>query len=387
MIRLGFDARWYNDSGVGNYVAGLLRGLARNVSDLEIVAYENSKNRVPGLRDLPIRRVPVCSSKYSLSGQFEMARRTRIDKLDVFHSPFYIIPFTASCPVIVTLHDVIPFLFPIYSRSKRWMVKAGYRAAAHRATQVIADSHATARDIGKVLHIPARRMSVVHLAVSRTCFHPNEDDEELGDIHRKYGVSRRYVMVANPRNWHTKNLGTALDALLLAQQETGKKFQTVIYGPGAGVDAGADGHRYRTLDVVKTGFLPAEDLGRMFRHAAAFIFPSLYEGFGLPLLEATSCGCPVVTSDGGALQEVAGEGAQVFNPRDAHGMATAVARLLCDEQERNHWRTRALARASEFSWEKTAEETAVVYRQVCNLSLRGRELGLNYRNDPESTRY
>jgi glycosyltransferase involved in cell wall biosynthesis len=384
-LRIGFDARWYNDSGVGNYVAGLLRAMAGSPRGFDLFVYEHPDNRVPDLDDLPLHRIMVQSSRYSLRGQLDMARRTRIDKLDAFQSPFYIIPLAASCPVIVTLHDVIPFLFPIYSVSKRWMVKTGYRTAAHRATQVIAVSHTTARDIGKVLRVPARRVSVVHNAVPRAWFHPNENDEEVGAIRKQYGVSRPYVMVANPRNWHTKNLGTALDALQLAQQETGKKFQTVIYGPGAGVDASSN--RYRALDVVKTGFLPAEDLGKMFRHAAAFIFPSLYEGFGLPLLEAISCGCPVVTSNGGALAEVAGEGAQVFNPSDAHGMATAVARLLCDEQERDRWRTRALARASEFSWEKTAEETAAVYRQVCSLSVRGRELELNYRNDPESTRY
>jgi glycosyltransferase involved in cell wall biosynthesis len=108
----------------------------------------------------------------------------------------------------------------------------------------------------------------------------------------------------------------------------------------------------------------------LFRHARAFIMPSLYEGFGLPVLEAMSCGCPVITSTGGSLPEVAGEGAQIFAPNDVSGMGTAVAKLLTSEQNLEQWRAAALARAAQFSWDRTARETINVYRKVAAASSR-----------------
>jgi alpha-1,3-rhamnosyl/mannosyltransferase len=361
--------------------------MAEGARDVEVVVYENPETRVPDLEDAPVHRISVRSSRYSLSAQFELARRCRDDKLDIFHSPFYIIPFAASCPVVVTLHDVIPFLFPIYSRPKQSIVRMGYRMAAYRATHFIAVSHASARDIRKVLHIPEERISIVHLAASRGNFHPDTEKKESDHLQKKYGVVPPFVVVASPRNWHTKNLRTAFDALALAQGQLGKRFQTVVYGPGTGTDALADCARCQDLDLVHTGFLRAKDLGIVFRHAGVFILSSLYEGFGLPILEAMSCGCPVVTSNGGSLAEVAGDGAQVFDPMDTRGMAEAVGRLLSDANEAKRWRSRGLARASEFSWRKAAEQTIAVYRKVCHSTISDRQPDLDYRRDPESTHY
>lgn len=361
--------------------------MAEGARDLELVVYESSENRVPDLENLPVHRILLRSSKYSLRAQFELARRCRDDELDVFHSPFFVVPFAAPCPVVVTLHDLIPFLFPIYSRPKQWVVKMGYRIAAYRAAHVIADSNATARDVQKILCVPAGRVSTVHLAVPRECFHPNPDNEGFGDIQTKYGIVPPYVVVASPRNWRTKNLPTAFEALASAQKRSGKAFQTVIFGPGNGSVAPANFCRSQGLDLIQAGFISARELGILFRHAAAFIFPSLYEGFGLPLLEAMSCGCPVVTSNGGSLAEIAGGGAQVFDPLDVRGMAVALARLLGDTYERDRWRGRALARASDFSWQKAAEKTAAVYRQVCHSSAYPREATPGIRHDAESPRY
>src|ERR1700694_1374930 len=111
IVRVGFDARWYNDSGVGTYVAELLKAMAPLQQGFELIVYEHPANPVPGLQDLPLQRVPVRSGKYSLSAQLELARRQRRDELDVCHSPFYVVPLAVGCPVVVTLHDLIPFLF------------------------------------------------------------------------------------------------------------------------------------------------------------------------------------------------------------------------------------------------------------------------------------
>ena len=365
-MRVGFDARWYNDSGVGNYVAGLLTALAEAADDIELVVYEDPANRVPDLQGFMLQRIPIYSSKYSLRAQFELANRCRQDNIDVFHSPFYVVPFAAPCPTVATLHDLIPFLFTIYSWPKQWMVKMGYRAAAFRAAHVITVSHATARDAQEFLGIPVNRISVVHNAVSRQYFQANANRGELSFLRRKYGITPPFVVIQNPRNWRTKNLAVAIEVLALTQRQTAAKFQTVVYGPGPGLNTVTNGHNLGS-DVIQTGFVLAEELGMLFRQAQAFLLTSLYEGFGLPLVEAMSCGCPVVSSNGGSLAEVAADGAQVFDPTDVQGMSKALATLLCNAEERERWRTRALERASHFSWRKAAQQTAAVYRHVRHL--------------------
>jgi glycosyltransferase involved in cell wall biosynthesis len=363
-MRIGFDARWYNDSGVGTYVAGLLHGMAELAREYEIVVYEDPRSRVPGLERHPFRRVPFGSPKYSLREQIEFVRRCREDRLDLLHSPFYAIPYAAPCAVIATLHDVIPFLFNIYSMPKQWTVKMGYRACAMRAHHLITVSQTTSDDVQRILRVPGRKISVVHNAVSQQHFHAERDENEASYLRQKYGVGSRFVLISSPRNWRTKNLQTALRALSIARSRMGEQVQVVAYGSGQGIDESGNSIEWKR-DLIRLGFVPPDELGMLFRNAQAFLLASLYEGFGLPLLESMCCGCPVVTSNGGALAEVAGTGAQVFDPMDAEGMASALVELLRSPEKREHWRAQALHRAGQFSWRKAAEQTISVYRQVC----------------------
>lgn len=362
VLRVGFDARWYNHSGVGNYVAGLVQALARSPG-VQLFIYEDPARALPDLGSSAVVRIPVHSSRYSPLAQLELAWRCRADRLDVFHSPFYPIPFAAPCPVVVTVHDLIPFLFPIGSPVKRWMVQLGYRAAVHRATHIVADSAATAGDLQRLLGVPGGQISVVHLAVPREHFHATPREGEFRRLQQNYGIRSPYVAIPNARNLLTKNLRVALEVASVAEQRTGQ-FQVVLFGSGPQPEDAA-GRAYHGLDCIRTGFIGTQDLGALLRHAAAFILPSLYEGFGLPLLEAMSCGCPAVTTSGGSLAEVAADGAQVFDASDITGMAEALTHLLSDESFRLHWRNRAMERASHFSWERAASETAVIYRRAC----------------------
>jgi glycosyltransferase involved in cell wall biosynthesis len=153
--------------------------------------------------------------------------------------------------------------------------------------------------------------------------------------------------------------------LSLAGQELKNTFQTVVYGPSEGINALGGHQNWSELNLVSTGWLSVKDLATLFRQAHLFIFPSLYEGFGLPILEAMSCGCPVVTSNAGSLAEVAGEGAQTFRPYDVRGMADAIKTSFCNPDESKRWRERALRRAADFSWRKAAESTISVYHRAC----------------------
>lgn len=359
-LRVGFDARWHNESGVGRYVAELL-GATSRAAQVEMVIYEDVRNRVPGLDGCDVERIAVDGSKYSVNAQVELARRIAKDGVEVFHSPFYVVPLTANCPVVVTIHDVIPFLFPIHGLLKSTLIKAGYRMAVRKAEQVITVSENTAADLKKILGVSTGKITVVHNAAARV-FQPQAQECEFTALKEKYGVTLPYVVAASASNWRTKNLEGALRALVTAQRKA--RFQTVIYGPQQGFLAAGGRARWQSLDLLVVGQLEAGKIAALFRHARGFIMPSFYEGFGLPVMEAMACGCPVVTSSGGSLGEVAGDGAEVFDPADTAGMAAAVARLVTDEESARKWRAAALRRAGDFSWERAARETMAVYHRA-----------------------
>jgi glycosyltransferase involved in cell wall biosynthesis len=364
-MRVGFDARWYNDSGVGVYVAELLRGMAAaEQRSFELVVYENPANPVPRLEGSLLTRVVVNTPKYSLAEHIEFRRRARLDHLDLFHSPFYAVPLTLRCPVVVTVHDLIPFLFRIYNWPKQAVVKMAYRSAVRHARHIIADSDSTGRDLQAILKAPQEKITTIHIAAAND-YSPNASAPyELEGLCAKFNVCSPYVVVSSARNWRTKNLEGALKALQVAAQKSGIKFHTIVYGPQDGIDALGPVERWPSLNLRRTGYLQRIELAMLFRHAQAFIMPSLYEGFGLPILEAMSCGCPVVTSNAGSLFEVAGGGAQVFDPHNTEGMACAITGLLRNPDEQRRWRAAALARAADFSWAKAAANTISVYDRV-----------------------
>jgi glycosyltransferase involved in cell wall biosynthesis len=362
-MRVGFDARWYNDSGVGTYVAELVNALVPLQQYFHLILYEDPSNPLPGLDGRPVERIPIRAAKYSLLGQMELMRRCKQDRLDVFHSPFFPVPLARSCPVVVTFHDLIPFLFRIHTWPKQFAIRMGYRAAALRSAHVIAVSGQTAGDVHRILGIAEEKISVIHNAAAPADFHANPDATEISHLQKQYGISRPYAVAASARNWSTKNLRSALQALALVRKQTGIEFQTVVYGPEDGLRALNSQGDCGASNVVRAGYVPARELGMLFRHAHFFIMPSLYEGFGLPIVEAMACGCAVLTTNAGALGEAAGTGAQTFLPFDIQGMAGAAAKLLQSPQELNKWKDRAIQRAADFSWEKAAEQTVAVYRK------------------------
>ena len=358
-MRVGFDARWYNQSGVGTYIGGLLPALVR--AGCELVVYVDPSNPVPGLDGLSVKTVPVFSGKYSPLATLEFTRHEKQDQLDLFHCPFYAAPLL-KCPVVVTIHDLIPFLFPIYSWPKQKMVRAGYRVMSKWAAHLIADSQHTATDIQQILRVAPEGISTVYLAADRDIFHSCSAPDDEAGLQQRFGIVKPFVVIANASNWRTKNLESALQVLEIAQRESDVAFHAVIYGTTSSERFA--GNRAHKLDLHNLGYLEGKDLGILFRHAHAFVMPSLYEGFGLPLVEAMSCGCPVITSDRGSLPEIAGAGAQCFDAFDVHAMAKALIALLRNPEELQQKRSDGLRRAADFSWDKAALGTISVYHHV-----------------------
>jgi glycosyltransferase involved in cell wall biosynthesis len=349
---------------VGNYVSELLQAIGSSQDHIEIVIYEDPKNPLEYVKGDRIRKVSAGAKRYSLKEQFDLARRCRVDCLDVFHSPFYVTPWFAPCPVVVTIHDLIPFLFKIYSSPKQAMIKFGYRMAILKAERVIADSENTASDLQGLLGVPREKIRVVHLATSRDNFHERPATGELEYLFAQYGVRQPYVMTLSAKNWGTKNLSVVLQAVANCRSQIRSNFQTVIVGPSDGFQEASRRNAAELENVVLTGFVPTADLAKLYRGAQVFVIGSKYEGFGLPVLEAMSCGCAVVCSNGGSLAEVAGDGAILVDPEDAVEMGQAVARLFYNPTERLGQQARAKKRAGDFSWAEAARQTVSVYAEV-----------------------
>ena len=292
--------------------------------------------------------------------QCELPRCARAQRADLLHVTGFDAPLVRPCPVVLTVHDLIGMLFPhnlppvarLYWG--RWLPMT-----IRRANHIIADSDHTRNDLIRLLGLPAERISVVHLGVDRT-FRPLQRPA-LAALRHKYDLAEPcllYVGTLDPR----KGLDTLITAFgLLAARIP---HHLVIAGQkGWYVDA-----LFRQVEALGvgrrvhfTGYVADDDLPTLYNLADLFVFPSRYEGFGLPVLEAMACGTPVVCSNASSLPEVAGEAALLVPSDDAPALAAAVESVLGQPTLADQMRAQGLARAKRFSWEETARRTARVY--------------------------
>ncbi|CAN5829558.1 glycosyltransferase family 1 protein [soil metagenome] len=282
-----------------------------------------------------------------------------LDGADVVHTPVLLVPPRQDRPLVVSVLDLSFLLFPAYhNRWSRTVAHLGLRRAAQEADALIAISEHTARDLIRHTGVSGDRVHVIPLAAHER-FSPMQDDAVLA----RYGIDAPYLLYVGtlePR----KNLPALLQA-----------FAGIEQGETKLVLAGTQGWMYGgiydmverlglTSRVIFTGFVPDEDLPALLSAARIFVYPSLYEGFGLPVLEAMSCGAPVITTDASSLPEVAGDAALLVRPDDVEGLRGAIRRLLAEPDLRDELRGRGFAQAARFCWRETARQTAEVYEKV-----------------------
>jgi glycosyltransferase involved in cell wall biosynthesis len=274
---------------------------------------------------------------------------------------------------VVTVHDIIPYVemaagdnSAMPNRIDRWLYRVSIRCL-HRATRVIADSAYTKRDLTTCIGLPEERIDLVPLGVDTTVFRP------LGVPERFYHAyslepGRRYILYVGAYE-RRKNLRLLLDAFGKLR-DAGYDAELLVCGAPRGESETADplddalNHRRLQGAVRRLGHVSNDDLVLLYNLSTVFAMPSLYEGFGLPVLEAMACGTPVVASSTTSLPEVVGDAGLLVNPHDAEGWAQAIGRLLDDESLRRDLRQRGLERAHQFTWSRTAQETLRVYEMV-----------------------
>jgi glycosyltransferase involved in cell wall biosynthesis len=307
------------------------------------------------IRGIPQRR---------LWAQTRLPRELRRQKPDVFFAPANVIPFIHPPVCVTTIHDVGFHLFPeCYSPLTRWYLELTTRFALRTATKVIAVSDASKRDLVQVYGVQPSRVEVIHsgLPVAETVL-PTPD--RIASTLAQYDISPPYLLFLG-RLETKKNVARIVQAFFKLK-ERGFPHQLVLGGsPGVGFDEVArliNSSPYG-LDVVLTGYV-GEEKAELYAGADVFVFPSLYEGFGFPLLEAAAYGVPVVASRTSSLAEVAGDAAVLVDPLDVEAIASAIARILEDQDFRSELVELGLQRLVAFDWQATAEGTCRVLEEA-----------------------
>jgi glycosyltransferase involved in cell wall biosynthesis len=325
---------------------------------------------------------PTSNLQKLLFEQLGFPRAARRLGADLAHVPYFAPPLFPTIPTVVTIHDLIPLILPAYRNS--WQVRLYMQLvamAAPRATAIIADSECSRRDVVRLLGIPAERVHVVYLAADERFRPPlsplGEGPGVRGDltgldaVRQKYGLPECYALYLGGFD-RRKNLQGLLAAYTRVVREAPDAPPLVIGGRLPDCDSAFSPDPRRLAGeaglapahVRFIGWVDEVDKPALYSAALVFIFPSIYEGFGLPLLEAMACGVPVIASNAASLPEVVGTAGWLVAPDDPAGLAQAILRVIGDPALAAGLRARSLAQAARFSWRRCAEETLAVYRQV-----------------------
>lgn len=358
-------------TGVEHYISNLMRYIVRCNGENEYVFYVNrayTENDMP-IEGLRIRESGIPGISRSMRFLWEQSYLPILlakDNIDVFHAPGYTMPLMTTTPSVVTIHDAIAMKFPQYCTRMNYLhYRLVLPPTAAKAKRIITTTGYTRNDIVNTLGVPEDKIDVVPLGVHES-FAPIEDRQVLASVKHRYGLPPELVLFVGNLE-PKKNIGRIIEA-----------FNTLRISwsiPHALAVVGRKEWLFRDLarmvrllglepHVFFLGNVSLSDLVLLYNAADVFVFPSLYEGFGLPPLEAMACGTPVVTSNRSSLPEVVGDAAVTVDPLNTREIVEAVHSVLTDGELRRELRERGLNRVRLFSWESTAWKTMGVYKKA-----------------------
>jgi glycosyltransferase involved in cell wall biosynthesis len=371
---------WFIDqphTGSGQYLRQLIRHLPRVAPQHEyalIIPHRNSFQIIDVDATLQLSTAnfqpPTSNFRKVLFEQDNVPRAARAWQADVLHVPYWAPPLRSPVPIVVTIHDIIPLLLKEYRGSPLVSAYTGLVSAAARgSTLILTDSDASRADIIARLNVPPDRVRTIYLAADpRFTAHVNPID--YAALRKNHDLPEDYVLYLGGFDAR-KNIEAALQVYTWAQDVLGEAFPLVIAG------ALPDRHDAffhdprviaQQIDVESVvrfiGPVAEEDKVALYQQARAFLYPSIYEGFGLPALEALTCGVPVVGSNAASIPEIVGDAGMLVDPHDARAMAGALIAVCTEDQLHDELSERALAQAARFSWEKCARETVHAYEAV-----------------------
>jgi len=365
----------YRNGGVSHYIRYLLTGLAKQPGDHQYTVFVNGQNVLEhlGTTDSHITYVSAPWSESQPAArvaweQFLLPREIRKRGITVLHSPVNVLPewVPQQCATVVTLHDLAFLRFPsVLTRAKRLYHRTFTLRSMQRATDIITVSDSTKRDAHELVGIPNERMHTVYTCIDER-FSNVVEEEEVQAFREQQGLTGGFLLylgTLEPR----KNILTIIDAYARLRKNYSIQEKLVL--------AGGKGWLYDTIfekvqqlglleDVVFPGFVADTDQALWYHATSAFVYPSLYEGFGIPVAEALACGVPVVTSNVSSLPEAGMDIALSVDPSDVDALTQAIYKALTDAQFRNRCRTAASTVAQKFSAQRMVEQTIAVYEQA-----------------------
>jgi glycosyltransferase involved in cell wall biosynthesis len=369
-MRVAIDARKLHDFGIGTYIRNLLRQLARIDHETEYVLLSRQEDLDVAAQLGPnFRSVLEPSPNYSLREQIHVPWVLRREKPDVFHAPHYILPAGVRCRSVVTIHDCIHLMFPQYlpNRAAYAYARASMWAAARRSDRILTVSEASKRDILHFFNVPPEKIVVVYNAIDDH-FWLSPPAEDVARVRERYQLDQRFVLYVGNIKPH-KNLVRLIEAFDELRDTGFDDLKLLIIGDEISKLPALRRavHRHKLHKHVRfLGYVSDDTLRILYRLAAVFVFPSLYEGFGLPPLEAMASGTPVVTSNESSLPEVAGDAAVLVDPYDVDSIVGGMRRVLSDPAFAAELSRRGPERAREFSWERSVQKTRKVYQDVAS---------------------
>ena len=368
-MRIAIDVRKLHDYGVGTYVRNLVGELARLDHSTEYVLLCRRDDReLPQSLGQNFRAVVDQSHQYSVREQISIPVNVLRMSPQLFHTPHYVLPALTPCRSVVTIHDCIHLVFPQYlqGRLARTYARSSFWTAVHRASRILTVSEASKRDILRFFPVPHEKVTVIYNAIADHFYH-QPPETEVEQVRERYQLHERFVMYAGNVKPH-KNLERLIDAFVLLRKSPGYDDLKLLI-------TGSEISRYATLrravhrhnlhkHVRFLGYQSELTLAVLYRLADVFVFPSLYEGFGLPPLEAMASGTPVVVSNASSLPEVVGDAGVLVNPYDVASIADGIRRVLEDSTLREELRGRGLARARAFSWPESVKRIRDIYQEI-----------------------
>ncbi len=372
-MRVGFDitAIPRAKSGVGFYVLNLLKALAEIDRENEYYIFSKKEDQLLVDFDTNSFNIIPCSTSNRLLRlgweQILLPRHISRHKLKVFHSPHYTVPLKSKIPVVTTIHDMTFFTHPdVHEKSKVIFFQQMIPLATRRADAVIAVSENTKKDAMKFLDLPENKIHVVYEGVDTRLYKPLKQDRQSSLIKERYGLRKDFILFVGtlePR----KNIDGVIRAFWQVTKETEGQYNLVV--------TGTKGWNYQSIfalvqelnlqeNVQFTGYVPEEDLPHLFNAATVFVYPSFYEGFGIPPLEAMACGTPVVASNVSSLPEVVGDGGLLVDPYKVDEIAESILRILTHEDLRGELARKGRERAQLFTWQGAAQKTVDIYNLV-----------------------
>lgn len=374
-MRIGIDCRMYSTrfTGIGRYVFELTKNLFKIDTKNEYILFFNNpeyKSFKPPNKQ--VTKILVDAPHYSIQEQTKFLKILKDQKLDLMHFTHFNAPIFYKHPSIVTIHDLTLSFFP-GKKMTSFIHRAGYHlaidSAVKKAKKVITVSKNTKKDLQRLLKTPEEKVHVIYEGVD-PAFRQTDKITEIDQLREKFHFDKPFLLYTGVWRSH-KNLTNLIKAFHILKTEYNFDGYLVITGRHDSVYAPAIMKETFTLelenDIIFTGMVNEEKLIALYNGAQAYVFPSLYEGFGLSPLEAMQCGTPVAASNASCIPEVCGkDNALYFDPKDPRDMAEKIFRILSEKSLRENLIARGLKQVKKYSWTKMAKETHTLYNEILN---------------------